>query len=411
VTADQEQEQERIRPKRGHREGSIKQLSNGRWQGRVMLGRRADGRPDRPWVYGKTRAEVVRKVAEARRQAEQGDRADTTKERQTVAQFMITWLAAARTSTRPQTWAGYERTVRLHIVPALGQVKLVTLRAERVQTLYADKLAEGLAPISVKKITEVLHRALEMAVKWNYIVRNPADGADRPAVPRRELPELGPAELNRLIESAAAEGDRDGVGSQQKRAARQWTALWTLAIHTGLREGELLALAWSDIDLDRRTLTVRRNLVRTHNQVPRFAEPKSQTSRRTIALPIAAIETLRAHRCRQAEDRRAAEAWVDYELVFCTHIGTPLLRRNVLRAFKLALERAGLPTSIHFHDLRHAHATLLLRAGVPIKTASARLGHSGITITGDLYQHVASDMDAQAAERAAAALAAVSAVG
>jgi integrase len=96
--------------------------------------------------------------------------------------------------------------------------------------------------------------------------------------------------------------------------------------------------------------------------------------------------------------------------VFCSQIGTPLLRRNVLRAFKQALHDAGLLESIHFHDLRHAHATLMLRAGVPIKTASARLGHSGITITGDLYQHVASDMDQEAAERAAAALAGTLAV-
>jgi integrase len=241
-------------------------------------------------------------------------------------------------------------------------------------------------------------------VKWGYLARNPADAAERPATPHRERAALDPAELNRLIESATAEGERVGFGPVQRRAGLQWATLWTLAIHTGLREGELLALQWADVDLDAGTLTVRHNLVSTHGQVPRYGEPKSQTSRLTIALPAQATQALKAHKARQAEDRLAAADWAGYGLVFCSHIGTPLLRRNVLRAFKLALQRAGLPESIRVHDLRHAHATLMLRAGVPIKTASARLGHSGITITGDLYQHVAADMDAEAAERAAAAL-------
>jgi integrase len=113
---------------------------------------------------------------------------------------------------------------------------------------------------------------------------------------------------------------------------------------------------------------------------------------------------LRTHKARQAQDRLAALVWADNSLVFCTHVGTPLIRRNVLRAFKLALRRVALPEAIRFHDLRHAHATLMLRAGVPLKVASGRLGHSGIGITADLYQHVATDMDIDAAERAAQAL-------
>jgi integrase len=318
---------------------------------------------------------------------------------------MEIWLGAARTSTRPQTWAGYERIARLHIVPVLGRTRLSALRPESIQTLYANKLVEGLAPLTVKKITEVLHRELEMAVRWNFLVRNPADNADRPAVPRRELPALGPDELNRLLGSATTEAERTDVPAQQQRAAKQWTVLWIVAIHTGLREGELLALTWDDVDLERGTLTVRRNLVRTHDQTPQFGEPKSQTSRRTVSLPASVVQVLTTHKAQLAKDRRAAEYSALFNLVFCSHIGTPLMRRNLLRAFKVALTRAELPETVHFHDLRHAHATLLLRAGVPLKTASARLGHSGITITGDLYQHVASDLDVEAAERAAAALA------
>jgi len=383
-----------------------------RWRGCIMLGRKADGKPDRPWVFGATRAEVQNQLAELKRKADAGTRADRSKERVTVAEFMETWQAAARTSTRLQTWNGYEQITRNHIVPTLGRIKLSELRPDMIQRIYAAKLTEPqqtnhdkpLAPITVKKIAEVLHRALEMAVRWDYIARNPADNADTPAVPRRELPALHPAELNRLIDCAVAEAELTDGPAPERRAAKQWTVLWILAIHSGLREGELLALTWSEVDLERRTLTVRRNLVTVKDQTPRFGEPKSQTSRRTVSLPTEAVQALCQHKARQNEDRLAAVDWADYDLVFCTAAGTPLIRHNVLRAFRDALRRAGLPQAIHFHDLRHAHATNLLRAGVGIKTASSRLGHSGITITGDLYQHVASEMHQEAAERAAQVL-------
>jgi integrase len=149
--------------------------------------------------------------------------------------------------------------------------------------------------------------------------------------------------------------------------------MWVLAIHTGLREGELLALQWSEVDVDRGLITVRRNLVNTKEPRPQYGEPKSTTSRRTVSIDAETVRLIRAHKARQSEDRLGALDGAAFDLVFCSQIGTPLMRRNVLRAFKLALRRAGLPESVRFHDLRHAHATLLLRAGVALKTASARL--------------------------------------
>lgn len=116
-----------------------------------MLGRKPDGKPDRPKIYAGTREEVRRKLAELKRKAEQGTRADPVKERQTVGQFMETWLRAARTSIRPQTWSGYERVVRVHIVPTLGRTKLSALRPDTIQKLYAEKLVEGLAPLTLRK--------------------------------------------------------------------------------------------------------------------------------------------------------------------------------------------------------------------------------------------------------------------
>ena len=237
----------------------------------------------------------------------------------------------------------------------------------------------------------MLHRALELAVRWRYIPRNPADDVDPPTATKRDARPPEPAELTRLVDAAEAAQDR-------------LTALWALAMYTGCRQGELLALDWTDVDMDRATLTVRRNLIHVKTQMPQFGSPKSDTSRRTISLPAVAVAALRAHKARQAEEHLAAAHWADYDLVFCSAIGTPLLRRNVNRSFSAALKRAGLRATIRFHDLRHAHATLMLRAGVPLKVASGRLGHGSVAITADLYQHWATDMDVDAAERAAGAM-------
>lgn len=378
--------------KRGHGEGSVYQRADGRWVGSVMLGRRPDGKPDRPKAYGRTRAEVVRQLAELRRRQEEGSRADSATERQTVGSYLERWLEAARTSTRPRTWERYNEVVHHHVLPALGHQRLTSLRPDALQRLYAAKLAEGLAPRTVLKVHMIVHRALRMAVRWGYVSRNAADAVDPPTVAKHDITLPKPIELAHLLDTALRSDDR-------------LAALWTLALLSGCRQGELLALAWSDVDLDAATLTVRRSLVEVRDMAPHFGEPKTGTSRRTISLPSEALAVLRTHRARQNEERLAAGLdWADYGLVFATHLGTPLIARNVVRDFKRALARAGLPGTIRFHDLRHAHATLMLRAGVPLKVASGRLGHSSIAITGDLYQHWVGDLDVQAAERAQRAM-------
>jgi len=232
---------------------------------------------------------------------------------------------------------------------------------------------------------------LTLAVKWRYLPRNPADDVDKPKVRRADVRPPTRDELGHLLEVANAAEDR-------------LAALWTLAIYSGCRQGELLGLSWDDVDLDRGTMTVRRELVAVHDHVPQFGDPTSETSRRTLSLPAVAVAALRAHKARQNSERLSAAVWADNNLVFSSQAGTPLIRRNVLRDFKTALKRAGLPQAVRFHDLRHAHATLMLRAGVPLKIASGRLGHSSIGITANLYQHLSSDMDAEAAERVAAAM-------
>jgi integrase len=238
-----------------------------------------------------------------------------------------------------------------------------------------------------------LHRALSQAEKWGEIARSPAAVVDPPRIPRTEMRPPTLAEARALLEAAQLADDR-------------LVPLLTLAVLTGMRQGELLALKWEDVDFDRGSLAVRRTLERIDHAVPIFAEPKSATSRRVIALGPAAIAALHAHRAKQNAERLVAgKHYAPYDLVFATKAGTPLIRRNVLRSFKQLLERAGLAPTFRFHDLRHLSASLMLVAGVHPKTASMRLGHSSINLTLDVYSHVLDGLDADAAQRIEEAIA------
>lgn len=380
----------RLPRKRGDGEGSIDEVRAGLWRGRLMVGYQQDGKPDRRVVYGKTRAEVQRKLRELQRQAEDGVLAAARKE--TLAAYARRWLEGAKPTIRPSTWKRYNDLLRLHVLPALGAQPLATLRPDALQRLYAAKLAAGLAPRTVHHVHAVVHAALEQAVRWGYVARNVADVVQPPAVPRAELHPPRPEALATFLAAAEAAEDR-------------LHALWSTAVYTGCRQGELLALTWPDVDLDAGTLTVHRTLLRADAGRPVFGAPKTAHSRRTVTLPPSAVAALRRHRRRQQTELAAlGPDYADYGLVFCTRRGTALSARNVIRSFKAALARAGLPATVRFHDLRHAAATTMLLARVPLKVASARLGHSTVGITADLYTHAVPELEADAAAKLEAAI-------
>lgn len=373
--------------RRGNGEGSVFQRRDGIWRGQLMVGYTADGRPDRRIVYGKSKAEVQAKVRELAQRKEEGLLSDQPAENVTVSVFLTNWLETIRTTVRPRTWKPYSIYVRLHLIPALGRTKLAALRPDAIQRLHAAKLQSGLSPRTVHHIRRILHTALNQAVRWGYITRNPATLVDPPAVPRKEMRFLTPEEVIRLLDTAWTSNDR-------------FAPLWTVAVYSGCREGELLGLKWEDVDFSRGTLRVQRNLVAAPMGEPVFGAPKTNRSRRTLTLPDEALEALRFQRAKQDEDRnKLGQQYVDHDLVFATHWGTPLQARNVIRAFKAALERAGLPRMVRVHDLRHTAATLMLDAGVHPKVASERLGHSTVGITLDLYTHSVQRLDQDAANQ------------
>ncbi len=362
--------------RRGNGEGSIYKRADGRWEARVSLD---NGR--RKAFYGRTRPEVSQKLAAALKARQDG--LPAISERQTIRQYLGHWLESTRPSLRPKTWLRYEQLLRLHVVPEIGNVRLVRLTPQHLQKLYAGRLEAGLSPASVVQLHAVLRRALGRAARWDLVTRNVAGLVTPPRLERREMSTLSPEQARSLLD--AADGDR-------------LEALYTLAVTTGMRQGEILALRWREVDLDGGSLQVKATLQRNHEGFV-FAEPKTAHSRRQVALAGAVVRGLHRHRVRQAEERlQIGTAWEDNDLVFANEVGRPIEATNLRnRSFWPLLKRAALPR-IRFHDLRHTAATLLLGEGMHPKIVSEMLGHSKIAITLDLYSHVTPTMQRQAAE-------------
>jgi integrase len=289
--------------------------------------------------------------------------------------------------------------VNLHLIPGLGRHRLTALRPDHLVRFYAAKL-EQINPTTARNgktgrpysastvhhMHAAIHRALDRATVWGYLPRNVADAVDPPRVPK---PEIEPPSIDQLV----------CLMDAALRSEDRLAALWTLAVYSGARQGELLALRWSDLDLKAGTMAIRRAVERGARGHSEIGETKTKNARRTVTLPDEAVAALRAHRIRQNEERlRVGEGWGDADLVFTSIVGTRIDQRNVIRLFKAALDRAGLPTSTRFHDLRHASGSLALAAGVDLKVISRRLGHSTISITADLYTHVVRQLDVDAAE-------------
>ena len=362
--------------KRANGEGSIYRRSDQRWVGSVVLDR---GR--RKSFYGKTRREVATKLAAALKARQDG--LPIPSERHTVERFLRQWLEGKTSSVRPTTWARYESLIRKHLTPEIGRIALARLTPDRLQRLWSEKQAAGLSPASVRQMRALLRKALNDAERWGTVPRNVAALTSSPQVERREMLVLSPAEVRKLLDTAAED---------------HFEALYVLAVSTGLRQGELLALRWQDVDLDANTLQVRQTLHRTQGEFV-FSPPKSSKSRRLVALTAAATAALYRRAVRQAEERqRAGAVWQDGGLIFTNEIGGPVDAGNLRRrSFWPLLERAGLPR-IRFHDLRHTAATLMLGRGIHPKIVSEMLGHSQIGITLDLYSHVTPTMQRDAAE-------------
>ena len=273
--------------------------------------------------------------------------------------------------------------IRCHILPALGNIPIQKLTVRDVQR-FVSKLQGTLSPVHVRNIHGILHKALKKAVSEDMLRENVCDRVTLPRLETNEMRALTQMQAQQLLQAAR--------GSD-------WEALLIVALTTGLRHGELRALKWSDVDLDKGELHVQH----TAGRVPGYgyieSEPKSKKSRRTVALHAFVIEILKSHRIAQLEQRlKVGGTWQDLNLVFPSKTGNYFHKGTLYRNFHKILAKAGLPL-MRIHDLRHSAATILLAMGVNIKVVQEILGHSNISMTLGIYGHVLPGMQEEAMKK------------
>lgn len=316
----------------------------------------------------------------------------------TLAEYLRHWLSAyASVNVAGRTLQSHTQIIERGIIPELGHVPLSRLSPVAIQTFYSKRLRCGgrkgrpLSPRTVLHSHRVLHEALRHAVKWEMLSRNPADCVEPPRPKASVVTPLDEDECNRLL--AAVRGT-------------DYDMPVFLAIWTGMRRGEILALRWADIDLKRGVAAVTRSLQQTAAGLS-FKEPKSAKGRRQLALSPDTVAALKSHRVRQAKQRLLlGEGYAKGDLVCPRGDGTPVRPDTFTGSFRGYVSRRGF-TKLRFHDLRHTHASLLLKANVHPKIVSERLGHATIGITLDTYSHLLPGMQQEAALTIDAALAAV----
>ncbi|MCL8207266.1 MAG: site-specific integrase [Actinomycetia bacterium] len=340
-------------------------------------------------VAAKTRKEAERIWREHQAELDKGQGRDPT--RRTVADLMERWYTFRTTSgrpLRPNTARLYRMYLDRYITPALGALELRRLTAGEIQAAvdqWAHRpKANGrgvVTPRTVALAYTILHAALRQAVRWGWIATNPAEAVTLPSGPPR-LAQWWDVETARRFVAATADHPLWGA--------------WTLAILTGLRQGELLGLRWADVDRTRGVLWVRQ--VRLHTARAEFGPPKTARSVRAVALDPTTEAVLDRIAAQQAAARqRAGAEWVESGLVITTRLGTPVAPRNLARVFDRLQTQLGVPR-IRWHDLRHTHGTLLRALGVDWRVIADRLGHTAVSFTAQTYLHA--DLTAQ---RAAAA--------
>lgn len=367
-------------------EGSIRKRKDGRWEGRYTAGYDPQtGKRIIRNVLGKTQAEVKAKLRAAVEQAQQVDviRADDY----TVASWLRTWYELySKPNVRPSTANYYHRSIEQHVIPRIGDVKLGQLTSRDIQKLYRDlqengRLREvqrakkpGLSNATVRGIHMMLHNALDRAVKERLILRNPTEDCIIPKIQKQEMKILHPEDMQAYLREA----DRRGV-----------LPMFYLELVSGLRKGELVALLWDDLDIERKTISVSKQTSRNEEGKPITTRPKTENSIRRISIPQAAVELLVQEHFKHPTN--------PYLFPSCK-TGGMYHPDSVVTLHKRILKSAGLE-HIRFHDLRHTFATMALQNGVDVKTVSTMLCHYDAGFTLRTYTHATRQMQEQAAEK------------
>lgn len=376
--------------KRGNGEGSINQLADGRWQGRIMVGYDPiTGKPNRKAVYGKTQKEVREKLSALREELKNGLK--VTVKKMTFGEWLDKWLEDhIKIGTRLTTYENYSCIVKTHIRPLLGTIRLDKLKTEEIQELLRLKLngdKAGMGKLSSKTVIlihMIINSAIKQAMRSGILTCNVAERVTLPKKVRKEIHPMSKGQIHQFL--AAIANDR-------------MFAAYYLLLATGMRRGELLGLKWSDIDFNNKCLRINRALAKTNTCGAQFSDTKTQRSRRMIPLESEAIQILKRYKQRQTGEKGdLGEAYQDQDMVFCRGDGVPMHPDVFTHRFIKLTKKAGM-IGFRVHDLRHTFATIALGDGIHPKIVQEILGHSNINTTLDIYSHVLPGLKEQAMDR------------
>lgn len=356
------------------------------WEARYTCGFDPEtGKQKQHSISGKTQAEVAQKLREITAEIGQGIFKEVCK--LTVGEWSIVWDKDYLIGVKPRTQEAYRSILCTHIRPELGAIKLEVLNAHTIQHFYNGLSQKGLSAKTVKNVHGVLHELLQQAVRIGYLRMNPSDACTLPRVVKKEIKPLSDDAIRQFLE--AVQGHR-------------FELLYLVTLFTGLREGEVLGLAWDRVDFDKGTLLIDRQLQRAKDETGkrRYSLVSLKNDRwRRITPADFVMDLLRRQRSQQAEWRlRAGPAWENSGLVFTNELGEHLSPYTVYHNFKRLAATIGLPEA-RVHDLRHSYAVAAIKSGDDIKTVQGNLGHATASFTLDVYGHVTDQMKRDSAER------------
>ena len=351
--------------KRGNGDGSIQQLDDGSWRAVLTIGTNPTGGQRRRYKRAATQAKAIKALAELKERYKHLDNAAP----QTVADYLERWLSSARDAVRPTTFDSYAGTIRRHIIPRIGSRTLDALKPMVVQGLF-DQVAVDVSLKQANYVRTVLNIALNEAVRWQVIGRNPVAATKKKKVDARVPTIWTPDQIRRALE--VSKGHR-------------LHALYYLVFTTGLRHGELLGLTWTDVEDD--AVVVRRT-VSTRSGTAIDSEPKSASGRRIVPIDPTTRQVLEEHRTRQREELTALGMTESQEpeRVFTNRLGGTLDASNVTKIWHAIQDEAGVPRA-RMHDARHMHLSYLVAQGIDIRTIADRAGHADEVLTLRQYAH------------------------
>lgn len=372
--------------KRPNGEGTIRKRKNGLWEGKYVAGRDPEGKLIRRSVYGRSLADVSKKITALTNDLNNG--VYIAPDQITVAEWFDLWIDEYLGNVKSSTKAQYDYQKRIHIVPVLGKTQLQKLTAPMIQRFYNNKLKDGLSPKSIKNLHGILHRSLNQAVLCQYLKVNPCLACQLPRVEKKEMKTITGDNLKAFLAEIKGKPYEDEL---------------YFAIFTGLREAEIVGLSWDCVDFDKQIIRVVKQLKRERkfsgNNEYVFDTLKNGKTRIVSPAP-AVFSLLRRVKSKQAENKlkNGKRYHNEYNLVFTDELGEHISTSTMYHAFKKRAAAIGLP-DIRFHDLRHSFATISLENGDDIKTVSENLGHATVAFTLDVYGHVTDKMRKDSADR------------